>query len=514
MNKKRLKLLKKGNLNKLENGPVLYWMSRDQRINDNWALLFAQELAIIKKLPLAIVFCLVKSYNNAPLRHYHFMLNGLFNTFKEAYKLNIPAYLIFGDPKKVIPDFVNKNKITHLITDFDPLKIKREWKKSVACKINCDFYEVDAHNIVPCWIASDKQEFAAYTIRPKINRLLGEFLEEYPSVKKMPSKNLSAIIIKNKNNLRLDNDTDNYTDNYTNNNTTSETTSETILIFNDNNIVNIGNMVSSDNSDNINFINQYNIEKLLKECCHDSSVKPVEWIKPGYSNAINTLGNFLENGIFKFKLKRNDPNQPDAVSNLSPYLHFGQISAQRVALETLKVNVDEENRAAFLEELIVRRELSDNFCYYNQLYDSFEGFPNWAKISLKSHLNDPRPYLYNIEELENCLTHDDLWNAAQKEMVIKGKMHGYMRMYWAKKILEWSISPEEALDKAIYLNDRYELDGRDPNGYTGIAWSIGGLHDRAWAERQIFGKIRYMSYSGCKNKFNVNKYIESVNKLV
>ena len=155
--------------------------------------------------------------------------------------------------------------------------------------------------------------------------------------------------------------------------------------------------------------------------------------------------------------------------------------------------------------MIIRRELSDNFCFYNPYYDQFEGFPAWAKKTLNEHRRDPREYLYNQEQFENGQTHDPLWNAAQMEMVRKGKMHGYLRMYWAKKILEWTPSPEEAQRIAIYLNDRYELDGRDPNGYTGIAWSIGGVHDRAWGERPVFGKIRYMSYNGAKSKFDVEK---------
>ena len=198
---------------------------------------------------------------------------------------------------------------------------------------------------------------------------------------------------------------------------------------------------------------------------------------------------------------------------ISPYLHFGQISPQRVALEAFKISADKKSRDAFLEELIVRRELSDNFCFYNANYDNFEGFPAWAKKTLNEHRNDRRKYLYTPEQFENALTHDELWNAAQMEMVKKGKMHGYMRMYWAKKILEWTESPEQAMKIAVYLNDRYELDGRDPNGYAGIAWSIGGVHDRAWNSRPVFGKIRYMSYNGCKSKFDINKYIENVQSL-
>jgi deoxyribodipyrimidine photo-lyase len=209
---------------------------------------------------------------------------------------------------------------------------------------------------------------------------------------------------------------------------------------------------------------------------------------------------------------RNDPAK-DGQSNLSPYMHFGHISAQRIALDVSMSDINKESREAFLEELIVRRELSDNFCFYNAHYDNFDGFPEWGKKTLNAHRKDKREYLYNIKQFENAETHDDLWNAAQIQMLKTGKMHGYMRMYWAKKILEWTESPEKAMEIAIYLNDRYELDGRDPNGYTGIAWSIGGLHDRAWNERPVFGKIRYMSYNGCKTKFDVIKYIEYVKSL-
>ncbi|MDP4176027.1 MAG: deoxyribodipyrimidine photolyase, partial [Bacteroidota bacterium] len=236
----------------------------------------------------------------------------------------------------------------------------------------------------------------------------------------------------------------------------------------------------------------------------------VKSFKPGEDAALQVLSSFLEKGLSLFKDKRNDPNCSSAQSNLSPYLHLGHISAQRVALNADRYSqFDLPSVEAFLEELIVRKELSDNFCFYNPSYDSFDGFPQWAKNSLNAHRLDKREFIYNISELENAATHDRLWNASQTEMVRSGKMHGYMRMYWAKKILEWTASPEEALAAAIYLNNKYELDGRDPNGYTGIAWSIGGLHDRAWGERKIFGKIRYMSYNGCRQKFDIESYIRN-----
>ena len=244
----------------------------------------------------------------------------------------------------------------------------------------------------------------------------------------------------------------------------------------------------------------------------DLSVKPVSWLKAGETEAKKELHNFIVTKLDFYEQDRNDPTKSIA-SNLSPYLHFGQISSQRIVLEVLKSSARAENKESFLEELIVRKELADNFCFYNRFYKSFEGLETWAKSSLNQHRFDVRPYLYSKEEFEKANTHDDLWNAAQIELLKRGKIHSYMRMYWAKKILEWTQSPEEAIDIAIYLNDKYSLDGLDPNGYVGIMWSIGGLHDRAWFDRNVFGKIRYMNYEGCKRKFDVNLYIDMMKKI-
>ncbi|MFB0561950.1 MAG: deoxyribodipyrimidine photo-lyase [Candidatus Lokiarchaeia archaeon] len=443
MNQKRLRVLKEA---ERKAGPVAYCMSRDQRVQDNWALLFAQEQALRSKAPLAVVFCLVPKFLEATIRHYGFMLKGLQELERNSIEKNIQFYLLTGSPEEEIPKFVAEYGIGVLISDFSPLKITRDWKKSVVEKIDVPFYEVDTHNIVPCWMASPKQEYGAYTIRPKINRALPEFLEEFPNLRKHP----------------------------------------------------IPWKYEAESTD---------WNKIIKNLRVDQSVMEVDWINSGEKAARRALSNFLENKLSVYDEQRNDPTM-DGQSNLSPYLHFGQISAQRVALEVQKSGAYKKSKEAFLEELIVRRELSDNFCFYNSNYDSFEGFPDWAKKTLNEHRRDPREYIYSLKEFERAQTHDDLWNAAQMEMVRKGKMHGYMRMYWAKKILEWTESPEEALKIAIHLNDRYELDGRDPNGYVGAAWSIGGVHDRAWKEREIFGKIRYMSYNGMKSKFNIKAYIE------
>ena len=446
VNENRIRLLQAGSET---NGPIIYWMSRDQRAHDNWALLFAQQLASEKKLPQAVIFNLVPNFLEATIRQYGFMLKGLAELAQELERYNIPFFLLPGRPEEEISKFIKKNNASILISDFDPLRIKRIWKRNIAKEIKIPFYEVDAHNIVPCLHVSDKLEFAAYTIRPKINKALIKFMEEFPPLKKMKKSELS--------------------------------------------------------SDKIDW------EKINKSLKIDFTVKEVDWLKPGEKAAQKSLNSFLKNKFEQYHVLRNDPTK-DAQSNLSPYLHFGQISAQRIVLETQRSNGNKESEKTFLEELIVRRELSDNFCYFNQNYDSFEGFHDWAKTSLNEHSRDEREFVYSLEKFELAKTHEDLWNAAQTELLRTGKLHGYMRMYWAKKILEWSTSPEEALRIAIYLNDKYELDGRDPNGYTGCAWAIGGVHDRPWFERPVYGKIRYMNRNGAKNKFNIDAYISKYSK--
>jgi deoxyribodipyrimidine photo-lyase len=430
-------------------GPVGYWMSRDQRVRDSWALLYAQRLAWERQQPLIVVFCLVPDFLEAQPAHYRFMVQGLQEVEAGLLGLHIGFYLLRGQPQELIPAFIQQYGISLLVTDFDPLRPKRRWLETVAERIDIPVHQVDAHNVAPCWVVSGKQEFAARTIRPKIQRLLPVFLSAMPAPAIHPFQLPTRRPPVNWDEVRGD-----------------------------------------------------------KLCLSAQNTH----IVPGEAAAWKSLQQFLNERLASYPAARNDPNA-GGQSGLSPYLHFGQISAQRVAWEVQRSDVPAEAKAAFLEELIIRRELSDNFCWYNHNYDQVAGFPAWAISSLDKHRSDPRPYLYTLGEFEAGETHDPLWNAAQMEMVKTGKMHGYMRMYWAKKILEWSTSPEEALSFAIKLNNRYELDGRDSNGYAGIAWSIGGVHDRPWFERPVFGQIRYMNYAGCSRKFDVPSYIERIGHL-
>ncbi|XP_001361001.4 deoxyribodipyrimidine photo-lyase [Drosophila pseudoobscura] len=448
--KKRVRVLSKVNdVQDKCSGGVVYWMSRDGRVQDNWALLFAQRLALKLEMPLAVVFCLVPKFLNATIRHYKFMMGGLQEVEEQCRELGIPFHLLLGPAVDRLPEFVRSKDVGAVVCDFAPLRVPRKWVEDVAKALpkNVPLTQVDAHNVVPLWVASDKQEYAARTIRNKINSKLGEFLSDFPPVIKHPygegCKKVKPI--------------------------------------------------------------DWPAAYAMLEC--DMDVDEVKWAKPGYKAACLQLYEFCSRRLGKFNDKRNDPTV-DALSGLSPWLHFGQISAQRCVLEVQRYRSQHKASAdAYCEEAIVRRELADNFCYYNENYDSLKGLSPWAYQSLEAHRKDKRDPCYTLEELEQSLTYDDLWNSTQLQLVREGKMHGFLRMYWAKKILEWTATPEQALEYAILLNDKYSLDGRDPNGYVGCMWSIGGIHDMGWKERAIFGKIRYMNYQGCKRKFDVNAFV-------
>lgn len=381
----------------ISNGDIIYIPSREFRLEDNWAVIFASYLAKKHNKNLKIIIFLDDGFYSK--NQYNFMIKGL-SFFKKNLALNNINF-------EILDKLPQKIKAGAIIVDFSPTNIKYVFAQMQDCKV----IEVDSHNIIPTRYISNKQEFSAATLRRKIYTNITEFLTEFP--------------------------------------------------------------------------------------------KPFKIIK---NEAQNILDNFIKYKLDYYAEFKNDPNK-NITSTLSPYLHFGFISAQRIALEIIKSESLRDNKEAFLEELVVRKELSDNFCLYAKSFKTLEGIPNWAKITLNEHRNDIKIYIYNLEEFEHSKTHDALWNKIQQNLLKTGRIHGYLRMYWAKKILEWSRSPEEALQIAIYLNDNYALDGFDSNGYVGILWSIAGVHDKPFANKIITGKIRYMSLNGCKKKFDMNKYI-------
>ena len=433
-------------------GDVCYWMSRDQRAADNWALLRAAALARDRGAKCRVVFALHPGFLGATERAYDFMLKGLVETERELLAAGYPFELLRLEDSgpgagAAVAARAAAAGWSRVVCDFSPLREAKAWKADLVAALGdgVGVSVVDAHNVVPVWEASDKREVGARTIRKKINDRLPRYLVEFPALEAQGPAVASSV----------------------------------------------------------------DWRAVVKEVRArvDRSVAPVDWLEPGAAAAAARLEAFCVGGALKrFAKDRNDPNV-DAASHLSPYLHFGQLAPQRAAL---RVRAERGRRgesvASFLEEAVVRRELSDNFVHYEPNYDALDGAAAWARDSLELHASDAREFAYDRGVLERAETHEDIWNAAQRQMAATGKMHGFMRMYWCKKILEWSASPADALANAIYLNDRYSLDGRDPNGYVGIMWSICGTHDMGWKEREIFGKIRYMNYNGCKRKFKVADY--------
>lgn len=428
---------------------VVLWMSRDQRLHDNHAVTFAQRLAKEKGLRFKIVFNLVPKFLEATIRQFGFMLKGLEEVEQECRSKNIPFFLLSGNPVMNIANFAKTNNAACVVVDFSPLRVPLSWVMGVKDEIadaSIPLVQVDAHNVVPCWVASPKLEYGARTIRSKIESKLPMYLEKsFPEVLKGDSADLNGCAP-------------------------------------------------------VDWSAAYASLQI------DQTVPEVTWLQPGYDAGLKMLESFVTYRLKTFDSSRNDPNVHTA-SNMSPYFHFGQVGVQRAIIRVKAEQKHSESTKSFVEEAVVRRELADNFCFYNPNYDSLEGCYEWARTTLQVHSTDKRAYIYTQQQLEKAETHDDLWNAAQLQMVTEGKMHGFLRMYWAKKILEWTPSPEEALRIAIYLNDRFEIDGRDPNGYVGCMWSIGGIHDMGWTERPIFGKIRFMNYDGCKRKFDVAGFV-------
>jgi len=431
---------------------IVYWMQRAQRATDNPALTAAIEAGNLLSKPVVIFFQLVPYSHHANLRHYQFLVAGLKDIAAGLKKRKV-GFVLRRYPEHGLLRFCTQVRPCLVVGDENPLKETEQAKARIAKEIAVPFWSVDSDVIVPTRLLN-KEHYAARTIRPKIHGLLPQFL--------LPVSNPLAKIQWKTPNSR-------------------------------------GSSAPEDS--------------LLESFPIDCSVGGVSTFAGGAQAAGKALQRFLKLRLKGYAENRNRPDL-DGTSQLSPYLHFGHIGPHTVALAVQDAAAPLQDRKAFLEELIVRRELAVNFVRYNSNYENFDSSEPWADRTLRIHLNDERKYVYSEKQLENAETRDPLWNAAQKQMVLTGWMHGYLRMYWAKKILEWSPSPAAAYDIAVRLNDRYELDGRDPNGYAGISWAIVGKHDRAWGpERPIYGKIRYMSYESTSRKFKCKAYIERVARL-
>jgi len=433
---------------------VVYWMQRAQRAFDNPALDLAVEVASALHQPVVIFFAPMPFYPHANLRHYTFLAQGIPDIAERARKRAI-GFVLRAYPDHRLTKFCEEVRASIVIGDENPLREPGNWRERATKRLSVPLWTVDADVIVPSKLLQ-KEQYAARTIRPRLQAKFEEFFQ--------PLRNPKAKV---------------------------EWEKPKALCA-----------LPDDGS--------YDITQGWEEL--DRSVQPVDSFRGGTAEALKLLDDFASHKLAHYPERHGKP-EVDGTSRLSPYLHFGHISPITVALAIENADAPRAAKDAFLNELIIWRELAINFAHFNKLYDSIESAPDWAHRTLAAHLKDKRPVVYSRQQLEGAETHDELWNAAQQQMLYAGWMHNYMRMYWAKKILEWSPSPQVAYQTAVYLNDKYFLDGRDPNGYAGIAWAIAGKFDRPWFERPIFGTIRYMSGDAARKKFDADRYIEQMARL-
>jgi deoxyribodipyrimidine photo-lyase len=434
---------------------VVYWMQRSERALDNPALDVAIEVANALDVPVVVFFSAISNFPHANLRHYVFLNQGLVDIEEDLQERQI-GFIVRRPPHNSLEKLLTELNAAMVIGDENPCREPERWRKVLANRLRIPFWTVDADVVVPSGLF-EKRMYALHIFKPKLYAELPKYLRKQPLLKPQqewkPPQGLESFPVR-----------EDVTHGWT---------------------------------------------KL------DRSVGPVDSFTGGTHAAVKRLKEFVDKELGAYDKMRNHP-EVDGTSRLSPYLHFGHISPLTIALAVGKAfkegKVSQVAHDSYINELIGWRELAVNFVKFTENYDSFECAEPWARKTLMEHARDRREHPYTVEQMERAETHDELWNAAQKQMVKFGWMHNYMRMYWAKKILEWSPDPARAFDTCVTLNDRYFLDGRDPNGYAGVAWSIVGKFDRPWFDRPIFGTIRYMSGASTGKKFNSKKYIQQMSE--
>jgi deoxyribodipyrimidine photo-lyase len=434
---------------------VLYWMQQSQRALHNPALELAVEEANARDLPVVVCFGLTdgsSGYPEANARHYAFMLEGLAEARAELQERGIAFVIRKGAPDRVALELGKRAAL--IVCDRGYLKPQVAWRAGLARDADLRVVQVEGDVVVPVETASPKHEVGARTLRPKLRRLWDDYL--HPLEPRPVRRRADA--------LELHSD-----------------------------------------------IDLANIPGALATLTLDRSVGPVRRFKGGAREADKRLDVYLGDRFRAYAKNRGVP-EAAAASHMSPYLHFGQISPVALALAVKAARTgDDEDKSAYLEELIVRRELAMNHVHYDPSYDRYDTVPAWARKTLDAHRAEPRPYLYTREQFERGETHDRYWNAAMQEMRETGYMHNHLRMYWGKKILEWSATPEEAFETTLRINNKFFLDGRDANSFTNVAW-VFGLHDRPWGPRPVFGNVRSMGQNTFK-KFDAEAYVRTVARL-
>jgi len=432
---------------------VVYWMQRAQRSLDNPALDVAIQAANELDLPVVVYFSAISNFPSANLRHYVFLNQGLGDIEEDLAERGID-FIVRRPPGNSLEMLLAEVGAAMVVGDENPCREPERWRKVVSHRLKVPYWTVDADVLVPSNLFT-RHFYALHIFKSKLYAHFPTYLVKPAEIQPVRRWKRPAGFAA--------------------------------------------------------FDVREDVTAGWKNL--DRSVRPVDTFTGGTHAALRRLKDFVANDLNGYAERRNHP-ETAGTSRLSPYLHFGHISPLTIALaveEALKAGkVGQAARDTFLSELLGWRELAVNFVKYVPSYDSIECAEPWAQKTLRDHARDKRNPIYTLEQLEEAQTYDELWNASQMHMVKFGWMHNYMRMYWAKKILEWSPTPALAFQNAVYLNDKYELDGRDPNGYAGIAWAIAGTHDRPWFDRPIFGTIRYMSGGSTGKKFNSKLYIRNV----
>jgi deoxyribodipyrimidine photo-lyase len=431
---------------------IVYWMQRAMRIADNPALELAIEAGNRLSLPVVVFFSVIPNYPNANLRHYHFLQQALVDCQAEAAERGV-GFVVRVHPDNSLEAFLEEAQAALVVGDENPCREPERWRQVLAKRLKIPYFTVDADVVVPSRIFN-RSFVLLHHFRPHLKRELDRFLVPSPNTRPMFEWKDSSKLRR----AALDRD----------------------------------------------------LTAGFKNL--DRTVGSVDTFNGGERAARKRLDDFIKNDLRDYEIQRNHP-ETRGTSRLSPYLHFGNISPVTIALAVRQAARDglatPETIEKFLDQLIGWRELAVLFVRHEPNYDTWECAAPWARKTLLEHAADPRPHRYIYEQLDRAETADELWNAAQREMVRTGWMHNFMRMYWAKKILEWAPSPEHAFTWAVQLNDRYQLDGRDPNGYAGIAWAIVGRHDRPWFNRPIFGLVRSMTEASTRKKFDAALYIRA-----
>ena len=442
-------LVRRGGAPRKDGACVVYWMQRAMRVVDNPALDVAIEAGNLLDLPVVVYFQVIPNYPNANLRHYRFLQQGLRDASEDASARGVG--FVVRRPPATLEEFLEEVQAALVIGDEDPRREPERWRAVLAKRLRLPYWSVDADVVVPSRLFG-RSFVLLHHFRPHLKAELPKYLVAPSRIEPLfawkPSKAPRSISL-----------AEDITAGFT---------------------------------------------KL------DRSVGPVDSFTGGTHSALRRLKEFVNLELKDYEQTRNHP-ETRGTSRLSPYLHFGNIGPLTIALAVMRAVAEGKASAAagdkYLEQLIGWRELAVLFVHHEPNYDNWECAAPWACKSLIEHAGDARPHRYTLQQLERGETGDELWNAAQQEMVVTGWMHNYMRMYWAKKILEWAPDPATAFDWAVLLNDRYQLDGRDPNGYAGIAWAIVGKLDRPWFNRPVFGLVRPMTGTSISRKFDARAYI-------